>query len=1088
MDATGSVNISTMSEIVANFFKNNTKNNPVPTNEANKSNQNTDTSTLRTEAKTLPKSKIDITDIVKKRPEPIKCFPQQIETQDKIDRAASISNDNNTSAIIEIKADLPYREGQWAPHNLDGKKVYDKEFLLSLRNGPASRKKPDNLPDVIVADDRGRLSDGRYSMGGRTDFTTPPFPNYGGKSSSQRGPPPKRNPQSSKVGDGGCKGSKPQVVKASISVREDVKLHEVKNIWRPARFRKDDNMSDDERRAEELYKKIRRVLNKLTPRKFELLFSRVGDLQIDTEEKLQKVVEMVAEKAMNESKFSVAYALMCKKLALTQVPAANSTEDKKEFVQFRKLLVTRCQLEFEKQSYDDSIRNDKVIEIGECTDFEKKKKLQFELEEYDRRLRMKSVGNIRFIGELFKQQMLTTNIMMRCLDNLLDNKDEESLECLCKLLTTIGKELERGGTNKKGVDLSPIFNSMKYIVDKKFGRISGRVRFMLQDVIDLRKNKWVPRHQNLNPKTIDQILKEVETQQLNIQAMNSIPMTPRRDDRGSSAVANSDRKRRNVSDDGWQPTASRNRMPVQSDKLKNKFPQTDEPLESRLIFGNGSKVFTIKTDPSSATNAANTHVALEHIDTEKRPSSSRTNKDPYSSKGPSLERGNYKQQSYDGRGSRSGSLHRSTEGESSLPATQKVAPTIIPVQKAEEEEERTPVASEYKMSEEQLERHVKNNLDEYLNDSCTVEEYSQDTQATVPPAYLPRMVTDGYLHVLERSQTARLRTGMLFAKLIKIGTLPLEVYCKALEDVLNHVDELTIDIPMIWTYLAEILVHLICEEALSMHRLHQSCPVIIKQGHGPKLLGTLFKLVVSKKGPNFLISCWQTSGLRVESFMDIKQVNSFLRENKLDFLCGGDTAAGHSQLTYDQISCKLLEFFSMKTSSDDIVNWITVNVGELVNGNKFVRTLVTTIFENSIGRQKLVADNLKNHYKLLQKYVDNNPVYELQCLFALQALIHKMEHPKGLLLTICNQLYEDSVISQHSFIAWEASDDPAEQEGKGVTLKQLTSFFIQLKENEDGGRGPVSLEYKMSEEQLERLIKKNLDEFSNYCCTVEKYV
>ena len=75
------------------------------------------------------------------------------------------------------------------------------------------------------------------------------------------------------------------------------------------------------------------------------------------------------------------------------------------------------------------------------------------------------------------------------------------------------------------------------------------------------------------------------------------------------------------------------------------------------------------------------------------------------------------------------------------------------------------------------------------------------------------------------------------------------------------------------------VVHLICEEALSMHRLHQSCPVIIKQGHGPKLLGTLFKLVVSEKGPNFLISCWQTSGLRVESFMDIKQVNSFLREN-----------------------------------------------------------------------------------------------------------------------------------------------------------------------------------------------------------------
>ena len=40
--------------------------------------------------------------------------------------------------------------GQWAPHNLDRKKVYDKEFLLSLRNSPASRKKPDNLPDGVA--------------------------------------------------------------------------------------------------------------------------------------------------------------------------------------------------------------------------------------------------------------------------------------------------------------------------------------------------------------------------------------------------------------------------------------------------------------------------------------------------------------------------------------------------------------------------------------------------------------------------------------------------------------------------------------------------------------------------------------------------------------------------------------------------------------------------------------------------------------------------------------------------------------------------------------------------------------------------
>ena len=48
----------------------------------------------------------------------------------------------------------------------------------------------------------------------------------------------------------------------------------------------------------------------------------------------------------------------------------------------------------------------------------------------------------RFIGELFKLKMLTENIMHDCVFKLLRSRDEENLECLCRLLTTIGKELE----------------------------------------------------------------------------------------------------------------------------------------------------------------------------------------------------------------------------------------------------------------------------------------------------------------------------------------------------------------------------------------------------------------------------------------------------------------------------------------------------------------------------------------------------------------------------------------------------------------------------------------------------------------------
>lgn len=41
---------------------------------------------------------------------------------------------------------------------------------------------------------------------------------------------------------------------------------------------------------------------------------------------------------------------------------------KKKYFNFRKLILTRCQVEFEKQSVDESERNTKVKEIEECTD------------------------------------------------------------------------------------------------------------------------------------------------------------------------------------------------------------------------------------------------------------------------------------------------------------------------------------------------------------------------------------------------------------------------------------------------------------------------------------------------------------------------------------------------------------------------------------------------------------------------------------------------------------------------------------------------------------------------------------------------
>lgn len=73
---------------------------------------------------------------------------------------------------------------------------------------------------------------------------------------------------------------------------------------------------------------------------------------------------------------------------------------------------------------------------------EERERLIAELEEARDKARRRSLGNIKFIGELFKLKMLTEPIMHDCVVKLLKNHDEESLECLCRLLSTIGKDLD----------------------------------------------------------------------------------------------------------------------------------------------------------------------------------------------------------------------------------------------------------------------------------------------------------------------------------------------------------------------------------------------------------------------------------------------------------------------------------------------------------------------------------------------------------------------------------------------------------------------------------------------------------------------
>ena len=63
---------------------------------------------------------------------------------------------------------------------------------------------------------------------------------------------------------------------------------------------------------------------------------------------------------------------------------------------------------------------------------------------------------------------------------------------------------------------------MKRFVEEK--KTSARVRFLMQDVIELKQNGWRKRREDAGPKTIDQIHKEVEKEQMEMKIVHMTAM------------------------------------------------------------------------------------------------------------------------------------------------------------------------------------------------------------------------------------------------------------------------------------------------------------------------------------------------------------------------------------------------------------------------------------------------------------------------------------------------------------------------------------------------------------------------------------
>ncbi|EEC13280.1 eukaryotic translation initiation factor 4 gamma, putative, partial [Ixodes scapularis] len=269
----------------------------------------------------------------------------------------------------------------------------------------------------------------------------------------------------------------------------------------PSSVRRDAPLSPADKN-DAIFRKVRAILNKLTPEKFHKLRKELLVVGLDSTQILKGVILLIFDKALDEPKYSCMYASLCRELCeespnFEPPPSSSSgTNGGAPQTTFRRLLLTKCQDEFENRR--------------RASEAYEKRQGRLSPEEQEQRLvaKHKMLGNIKFIGELGKQGLLQESILHQCVQQLLLGSgrwQQQDLECLCQILVTVGRRLD---TARARPLMDQYFERMRTL--SQAPELPSRIRFLLRDILELRANRWVPRRGNgeHGPRTLQQIREE----------------------------------------------------------------------------------------------------------------------------------------------------------------------------------------------------------------------------------------------------------------------------------------------------------------------------------------------------------------------------------------------------------------------------------------------------------------------------------------------------------------------------------------------------------------------------------------------------
>lgn len=1005
--------------------------------------------------------------------------PEEIaQTFEIIDRAEAMSElmsvtDNTNNNIVEESAALQSDETSNDDNGDDNNnkitnKKYSRDQLIQMK-----QISPVLIPNLtqevknLLFKEKSEL-DNALNRTYRNDATMPGFLNNMPNRSYQ-----KQRSSEYQSGRRSQQGNRNQnLITVRLQSNEEIKLNEAKNAWKPQTLLKDDEQSEEDRKTAELIKQFRSILNKLTPENFSTLIEKLKTLQIDTVEKLDTCISLVFEKAITEPNYASSYALLCREVADVFIVPLDPNNTQQKAV-FKKRLITQCQREFEKHRDNELIKNtaERLKKIAEEEDPIKKDEMKAEFDFESTKVRKRAVGTVHFIGELYKIEMLTSKIMRSCITHLLDSTmcSEETLECLCKLLDTVGKKLEKLDKNK--VDLSEYFMTLEKLADKKnpIG-ISSRIRFMIQDVIELRLNNWTPRRikRENKPLTMDEIKQQVILEQA-IKDMDNKDSI-RDQDRGNRQAQ---RRTGAVNEEGWSVPYSKSR-PVKFDPLKLPTNASDDiklgqpsNFQSFSNFQSNRFAGLKEEDQFDQSNRNNNYNGRFSGGT---PNSNNQNRNNAFDNRNNRNRGNrsagtksLQASSLQGNPGKFGTARNSMErhrhpsiqflqrpndlpmkASNTLP--RKISAPARPMQYSEAFIQEKSLIND----PEKVFNITKSSIKEYQHKEATMEEIVESLRKYI---INKDSLIQIFNWVFDHHDNERLLLSEIICETVCRNVIATKDLLNALKEIIELAQDLVCDIPLVYSYIGQLVALPLVKRIIYFRDLLDISKTQIEMNCGEVILKNVFQIIEQYHGKDSLFQLYSEAKIDFKLFLTEEQkLNDFLNTNNFSFLIENTTSSNAETPFDEKLKNTLEEKLNTESDIEVILLWITSNIKE--RDNTFIRVLVELILRRSIekladGSYRVEREKLDLGASLLTQFTEKSKEKQIESLKVIHRFMNEIEHPSGCLNDVLSCLYDNFALSKSAFFKWHDDKDPLEQEGKGVALKSIHPFIQFLKNEKD---------------------------------------